>query len=223
MVFISNCFVSILLLLFSLHPLQAVAYQVPQEDQKGPKKVKLIKNGITVFTRPVKGYDTVEFGGNVIVPNYNGLEKKFLGILKSLSNYPSWSKSISYGCRLDKSADQKSWLGYMVFSNPLIQDRDVVAKFSVSRTTTAEGYKELNINSNKVYGIPKKPHNQDKIEVPYLFSTWSLTYLPYNKVRISLRNLTHPGGNVPSWIINLVIVEEPYKALTNIRNLLKKE
>ena len=51
---------------------------------------------------------------------------------------------------------------------------------------------------------------------------WKFTQKENGETKVLYQFLGDPGGNIPSWIINIFIVDGPYKTLMNLKQFVKK-
>ena len=94
------------------------------------------------------------------------------------------------------------------------------------REATVENFIEQDPDTLTVmitqHGRPNYQPNDDKriVRVAHLESRWVLTPLNNNTTHISYQVLSDPGGSIPSWLINMVAVSQPYKTLRGLSEML---
>ncbi|XNH23244.1 START domain-containing protein [Vibrio cyclitrophicus] len=97
------------------------------------------------------------------------------------------------------------------------------------REAIVENYIEQDPNTLTVmitqHGRPNYQPNDNKriVRVAHLESRWILTPLDNNTTHISYQVLSDPGGSIPSWLINMVAVSQPYKTLLGLSEMLESE
>jgi len=95
-----------------------------------------------------------------------------------------------------------------------VRDRDVVAKVSWFYDRDSG---KISMHSD---AVPEKiPKQKGLIRVQLASSEWHFT--PQKNGRVLVENYAHidPNGKVPAWLLNLMIVDSPYKTLRRMREL----
>jgi hypothetical protein len=64
------------------------------------------------------------------------------------------------------------------------------------------------------------PPNPARVRVPNASGAWELVPRPDGAIEISLQMHFEPGGRLPGWIVNTVVVDLPYWTLVNLRRML---
>lgn len=95
------------------------------------------------------------------------------------------------------------------------ENRDQVAKVTVSRH--AKGL--VTMSSQMVVGYPEYPNH---IRIKHSESTWNLFPLKNGGTQLIYQLSFDPGGNVPSWLIDLFITDGPYHTFVNLRQYLNE-
>ena len=90
-------------------------------------------------------------------------------------------------------------------------DRDVVLKLSVKFNKEK---KEILIVMNSVIGYKKEVSNVIRIKNASGF--WRLTS-EGGKTKVVYQFLGEPGGDMPTWIVNMMIVDSPFNALIALK------
>jgi ribosome-associated toxin RatA of RatAB toxin-antitoxin module len=67
------------------------------------------------------------------------------------------------------------------------------------------------------------PLNDKNVRVPQLEGAWNIIPLSANQCRVVFRLHIEPGGEIPSWLANIAVIDTPYHTLTNLREMVKKE
>lgn len=70
--------------------------------------------------------------------------------------------------------------------------------------------------------IASKPISDACLEAQDLLSSWVLKSLPDQKCHVTYYGFLDPGGIIPAWVANLVIVESPVKSLENFEKHVAK-
>ena len=66
------------------------------------------------------------------------------------------------------------------------------------------------------------PEKKGHIRVAMVDSRWDLKPLPGNLVEVSYFLHSDPGGQIPAWLINSMVIDQPFNTLRNLRDILKE-
>ena len=67
------------------------------------------------------------------------------------------------------------------------------------------------------------PENKDYVRVRQLEGAWNIMPLSENRCRVVFRLHIEPGGEIPSWLANIAVIDTPYNTLKNMREMVKRE
>lgn len=170
------------------------------------------KNGIKVWTRKLDWSQIKEFKGETIINTNLG---SIVYVLDDVNNYPTWVYNCIESYRVKKENDFKGYI-YNVIKTPWpVKNRDFVYQYSVSQNKTTL---VVSINTLAVKGmVPDKGY----VRMTYVKSSYVLTPLDKNRVKVVFQNHSDPAGDVPQSIINMFITETPYYTLSNLRKMIE--
>ena len=131
-------------------------------------------------------------------------------------NLAQWVDTVTESRTLETVSPTQAYT-YTVSGAPWpIKDRDAIA---LSRVEQDEATLVVTIHSA---GKPDYiEERQGMVRVSKVESTWTLTPQPGGVVAITFRVHHEPGGDLPSWLINSLVTDQPYKTLRNLRALLE--
>lgn len=95
-----------------------------------------------------------------------------------------------------------------------------------SRDAVISGNWQQDPETKAVYlrgkGMPKGAYPENPAYLRYydLRSDWSFTPQGNGRVRVIMEGHADPAGNLPSWAINMLIQESPFRTLSNMRKLI---
>jgi hypothetical protein len=187
-------------------------------DDTGWKEIGESK-GIVGYTRPTSKSSVDEVKGV-------GIVEAPVAVIEALLRDPSAGTEYMYKCKesaavntqgLKNTADTRYF--YRVISMPYpVSDRDVVGKgdWSIDKATGtvylhAEGIKsEYKLDKNKV-------------RVPLLIADFVLVPKGLDKTEVTYVVLSDPGGNLPSFVINLFSKNMSIQTIAGMREMVKKD
>jgi len=176
-------------------------------------KLELDKDGIVVYTRSSTQSDFKEFKGETTI---EGSIADISSLIFDVEKYPGWCYKTSSARIISK--DSVSIRYFYVSDTPF---------FLKTRVACFELYRENNSKTGEIIFTLKdirckSPISDDMLLIPVMKGYWKLTPIGKNNVKVTMQMLTEPGGIIPSWLANLVVVESPYLTLKNLTSQVKK-
>lgn len=176
--------------------------------------LKKNESGIQIYTRPAKNSSIDEFKGEMIV------NASLPGIIKLVQNMPACSQWIKYckqGKFLKKESEKVTYT-YTLTSLPWPMDnRDTVVK------NTIEYYPENKGAKISFDGAPDFiPVAEGITRIRKVNGFWEFSKLENGSYKITYQVLSDPG-NIPAWMVNMGIVDQPFETLRNMKVMLTKE
>ncbi len=172
-------------------------------------KLSKEKDGIKVFTKSNDSSGIKEFKA---VTSIKADISQLVKIINDVENYPGWLAN----CRSSntyKIINETTRIDYLKTAVPWpLNDRDAVFEFKI--TIDTDEYFEATMNS--VPGII--PEKKDIVRIRKAKGKWIFKKSDKKMVDITYQFYGDPEGNIPTAIINLFIVNGPYKTLLNIKN-----
>jgi hypothetical protein len=199
----SNHFLLVLVLLAGNIDLRAQSWNYIKE-----------KNGIKLYTR-VPEYSTFKcFRGET---TFHASMQEIGRYIGNVKNFNWWDKNIRE-LRVLEPGSEKHVSYYFVYDVPWpLSDRDICVDVSIS-IDSLTGIKV-------VYAKPLPgviPEYKDIVRIANYWQKWTLTPIDKQTVNAVLEGFVDPGGNVPSWLYNMVIVETPLKVMEGIKHKLEE-
>lgn len=167
------------------------------------------RDGVKIYTRKEVNSSLKSFRG---VTDLHTDMDKVCSLLGNGKNFDWWDKDIT-GIKVLSFEPGKVIQYYLIYNVPWpLSDRDLVvdARISVNPVT-----KEETIMAQPLLNvIPEKP---DLIRIKKYWQKWTVTPISPGLVRVTLEGFVDPGGNVPSWLYNMVITDTPLKVIKEVR------
>jgi hypothetical protein len=192
-------------ILFFLLPHFILSGNVHAQDWEFAKE----KDGIKIYTRKTNGSNLKSFKGTMDV---HSTMDKVTNLVGNVKNHDWWDKNISEIKVLYFEKD-KHFQYYLVYDVPWpLSDRDLV----VDATVTIDPVTGKRVISAKplLNTIPEKP---DVVRITNYSQTWTIIPMANGIIRLNLEGCLDPGGNVPTWLINMVITDTPLKVMRGIK------
>jgi hypothetical protein len=177
-------------------------------------KLEFDKEGIKVYTRHVDGSAFKEFKADMVM---DGKLSEIADIIADVERFPEWSYKTASVKIIRKEGTTIQYF-YVSDTPKFLKTR--VAFFESKKTidpiTNEITFSLINIQGNQ-------PISESEILIPTMKGYWKLTPLGDNKVRVMMQMLTEPGGIIPAWLANLVVVDSPFVTLKGLRTQLLKK
>jgi hypothetical protein len=171
-------------------------------------------NDIQVFTRTVESSSLKEFKG---VTYIKADVAAFVALLLDTEMTTSWMHNVIEFKVVDAPSDTESLI-YTVNKTPWpITDRDVYIRSVISADKLGT------VTSSFIAEPDFAKKNEGFIRMPELLGTWVFTPMEDGMVEVSYQVHANPGGSLPDWMVNAIVVETPLKTLLNLREVVTNE
>lgn len=171
-------------------------------------EVSKIKDGIKIFTaKPVNSsFKAVKVECNLPVS-----ANQLLALLLDINHNHEWVYNIK-SAQLLKSISDHELMYHAVISTPWpFANRDIIAHLKVTRES--ENVITVNSNAQPEYIAASK----DVVRIKSSVSKWTITTIKENLIKVEYTIQFDPGGNIPSWLINMFVSEGPYESFKNLK------
>ena len=189
-------------------------YAIKLWAEEYPWQKRISEDGVSVYTHKVEGSPILEFKADVTV---NVPINQAISLFENEEKMPEWY----YQCVLaelirQETSEQKIF--YFVLHLPWpVTERDSVFR-RVRSTNAISGVITYTLSA-----LPEQlPRKKGKIRVPYIKTVWSFTPLIDGKTKIYFQQHSDPGGSIPGFLANALVVDIPFNSLKNFRALLVK-
>jgi hypothetical protein len=172
-------------------------------------EVERSRGGIEVQTRENQGIEFKEFRG---VTTIKASLNSIVALIHDTESYPNWYYNCTEAKSLKKVSSAEGF-NYSITETPWpTDDRDSIIHYK--RTQDAE----TKIVTMQLKGVTNYiKQKSDLVRIQKLEGHWILSPLPDNKVEVTLQMLADPGGNIPAWLANAMVVDMPYHSLLNMK------
>jgi hypothetical protein len=171
------------------------------------------ENGIAVYTRTVDSSSFEEFKAIAVINDVSLVQ--VLDILLDVENYTSLIPDCIESRVLFRRGKYYD-IHYIRMDSPWpVKDRDAIYQ---SETTVSDSWKHAYISLS-----PIGNYIDEKNELVRMYKGsgfWEIEELPGNAIKIIYQFQSDPGGKIPGWLANSVIISNPYKTLENLKRLL---
>lgn len=169
---------------------------------------------IKVFTRTVGDSPLKEFKG---VTHIKASVNDFVALLKDADVATKWMHNVIQFDVMESPTDTKNVV-YTVNKTPWpVTNRDAYIQSEMSAD-------ENGVVTSSIVAVPAyKENNEDYIRMPELKGAWVFTPQEEGVVEVVYQVHANPGGSLPNWLVNSIVVETPMNTLTNLQTIIKDE
>ena len=186
-------------------PAQLYGWELAKEDEK---------NEIKIFTREVENSNFKEYKA---VMKIKASLSSLVALVDDIAACPKWIHTCSQGKLLERISPTESY-NYTINEAPWpVSDRDAIVHTTISQPTP-KGPVTIDIRGVPGY-IPQK---KGLIRVKMIKGFWRFTPLGKGFAEVIYQVHNDPGGDLPSWLVNSVVISQPYHTMINMREMVNK-
>ena len=172
------------------------------------------EDNIEVFVAKTKGSAVKSFRGIV---NVKSSLKSVLSVITDASSYPRWLHNCKRATTIKRVGDNEIFNHILTDMPWPVFDRDTVVH---SIKTQNDSTKQVTIK------FVSKPELLDKlpktVRITDMQGRWELTPLENGQLKILYQMSIDPGGSIPKWLVNSMVVDIPFYTLSNLRQIAKE-
>ncbi len=185
-----------------------------QSDTVANWKLSKDKNGIQVFTRSIEGTKFKEYK---TLSEVDATPEDLLAILVDVESYTEWMAHVEVAEILKTEGEDRFYVYTEVGVPWPFDNRDEVTLSVVKRKEdSAEITIEITIIPDYV------PEKKGIVRMISGRGKWIFTPIENGKTKIYHRFGGDPGGSIPAWIVNIFLVDSPYKTMLALQERVVK-
>ncbi len=179
---------------------------------------RVVKNsdGIRVFTRPSANSSLDEFMGRTVV---DAKIEVVVELIRDVDAQPQWMADC-IEARVVKKYSEEDLLVYNVTRAPWpVSNRDVVVR-SRGGVDVKSGKVSIIFSAVKDSPVPER---SGVVRMTDLLGQWHLKKTGDDKTEVTYIMRANPAGNIPASIANMTSKAIPFRTLTKMKEMVKKE
>ena len=198
----------IVLLLSSLFSFSAYSETSAWELQKEEKAINL-----KIYTRQIEGSNLKEFKAEMLV---KAQLTTIAALLLDGQSAPKWIH-LCEKFEVVEQIDELTAIVYFINGAPWpVSDRDAVVMTAISQDPESLVLKaEMNVVNDLL------PENSDYVRIPHMKGFWLFEPKVADQILVTYQVHANPGGSLPDWLANSVVVDTPYYTMRNMVEMLK--
>ncbi len=177
-------------------------------------ELKKDSDGIQVYTRKVEDstYKAVR-GVTEIETSLTSL----VAVVQDSAACPQWA-DLCKESHVEETLSEREMYVYTHNDLPWpVTDRDVLAHVVWTQDPATQSVTMLSTATKD-----KLEKKKGRVRLTEAEARWIFTPLPNNKVEVVTEAHINPGGPVPAWVTNMLLVDTPFKTLTNLKTLVTR-
>jgi hypothetical protein len=172
-------------------------------------------NGIEIYTRHVLDSDFKAYRGTMRIKTSL---LSLVALVDDISSCPLWIDTCVEG-RLLKRISPAETYTYTINNAPWpVSDRDAVVHNRISQNPETRRV-TIHIKGEPDYIPPKK----GLVRVKMIEGFWEFMPMGNGIVEVVYQVHNDPGGGLPPWIVNSVVVTQPYNTLLNMKKMVVRQ
>ena len=172
------------------------------------------KDGIRVYQSETK---TSNFKSIKVECTLEGTYDKLISVLSNVALHKEWVYKVKTPYIIKKNSPQDFYY-YTETSMPWpMSNRDAVVHLTMNKDSLNRFLKISAIGEPRL--IPEK---SGKVRVPRSSVSWYVTMPTAKTIHIIYTFEADPGGNLPSWMVNMFADKGPYESFKKLSEILKK-
>jgi len=171
-------------------------------------KLEKNKDGIKVYTRSTEGSEILEFRA---ISEVNASRKRVAEVVARITDYPNWFPDCANAQVLKSISPTQRKIYYEIDLPWPASNRDVIMVLSVD---VDNAKKTTIINFDHATG--GKAKKDGVVRMPSAKGFWKIV-TEGTKSKVTYQFLADPGGSLPTWIINMFIVDGPYDTFVALK------
>jgi hypothetical protein len=196
--------------------LSLLACTIETSAQTGNEDWKLAKDkeGIQVYTRIAEDSKFKEFKSMTRIAAPAAV---LLEVFKDADKYTEWMAHIKKASLVEKISENEFY-AYSELGVPWpFDNRDNITKSVVSYNPETEAY------TVDIAMVPDYlPENKGIVRIQEGGGQWVFKPMGDSTTEVFHRFFADPSGNIPAWIVNMFIVDGPFKTLIAMRDRVEK-
>jgi hypothetical protein len=177
---------------------------------------KLVKDeaGIKVYQGEAKNATVKPIKVECTLPgNYD----KLIAVLNDVNHHVDWVYNNKTAYILKRISNYEFYYYTETYLPWPMSNRDAIMHLKMTKDSLNRFLKITAV------GIPEYiPQKSGKVRVPRTSISWYVTMPSKNSIHISYIFDANPGGNLPSWLVNMFADKGPYESFKKLGEILKK-
>lgn len=172
------------------------------------------KNGIKVYTQSRAGSDMKAFKS---ITEIDTEIENLVAVCKDVAAFPEWQDATKVA-KILEAKGEIAHVHYLEFAAPWpVCNRDNITQFTYQFNPSDQSVR-VQITTLPDY-LPEK---EGIVRIRQSSGYYLFEPLSNGKIQVTHSAHADPAGSIPAWVSNSVVVDTPFKTLTNLKKQVKK-
>ena len=194
--------------------LMVTIFSVGSVEAKSSWELSKQTDGIQVYVRNSSNSKIKFFRAVAIMPTRL---TSLVAVLEDTTVFPR----LFHNCKSAKSLKKvghNEFYNYIVTAMPWpVSSRDSITQSIISQNKKTKRV-DISINA-KPNMVPQK---KGIVRIKHLVGRWEFTPLKNGMTKVIYELSVVPGGSIPAWLVNLLVIDTPFYTLLKLRKLVKE-
>ena len=173
------------------------------------------KDGVKLYTQKETGKSLKSYKG---VADIKAPADKVFALIEDVNHTEWWDKNLNQ-IKVMLYEKNKRARYYLIYDLPWpVTDRDLCVDVKVTIDPVTG---ESKLTASPLPGLV--PARAGMIRITEYRQTWTVRPTGKNQAHVELEGFVDPAGSIPDWICNMIIVDSPLKAMSEIRRRMEKQ
>jgi hypothetical protein len=189
-----------------------VAFQSLQAQNSDGWSLRKDKDGVKVYYKQTSDVHEIKLATSLKIP-MSGIIQLFAEV----ENYPKWGYKVMESRLLQRISDTEMYYySRLDFPWPM-SDRDLIMHTKLTQDPVSR-----RITATSVAVPDYIPVIKDVERMRNAHTQWTLVPGNGGWVYVEYYIYSHPGGNIPDWLVNMAIDVGPRETIKNIRDIIQQ-
>jgi hypothetical protein len=176
-------------------------------------RLRRSEDGIRIYVRDVEGSAFHAYRGEMTI---DARLQTLAAVLDDVERSDEWLHYTEEGVLVERIDRETAVVSLLTDLPWPASDRD-----SVTLNRLSQDPETLTVRYSFESRPDALPEREDYIRIQDIRGYWELAPREDGNVDIVFATSSDPGGTVPAWLINLVITEQPFNSLQNLREIVE--
>lgn len=183
--------------------------------QEQPCKLRKDKDDIKVYACHTDTSRLKSIRAEMILSDITASELK--AYLMDVDNYVTWQYNLQEAQVLERINDSEVIMRTVIDAPWPVSNRESITRMTARVNEESD---ELKVEGKVI--AHDYPPDKGLVRVPFSRSSWSVSVVNGNDLKVSYFLNVDPGGSIPAWLVNLAVAEGPYESFRNLKRQLSE-
>jgi hypothetical protein len=176
--------------------------------QENKWELKKNKNSVRVWTKKAPGYTLKQYRAACLI---NANADSVYNFIIDFDKRTSWYSDNTI-CKVLHKSGNSEFIVYYAYGAPWpVDDRDIISKAMCNKEPDGSYLIQHSAIANYI------PREKDYVRIEKATGLWKIRQVDENTTEVFMEGKSNAGGDVPEWLANMFVEDNPFKSLTNLK------